>query len=404
MRRLALLAVCIAAALPAARAQTFEVRGFLEARANAPADERSWRDGGLGKTRFGEGNDAFGGNGALAVSWQATPAWLVSASAQVVPDMRHEADVLDAWVRYRPVSTTPWRWSFTAGMFFPPVSLENDGVGWTSPWTLTPSAVNSWVGEELRVFGGELRVERRDDQGTWDLRAAVFGRNDPAGELLASRGWAMGDLTSGFDASVRQPDVYAGMVYAPTPMWFKPFAEIDDRVGGYIALGRESGDDRARLMYYDNRTDPSQEIDYAGRDLYGWHTRFWSAGVQRRVGDWTLLGQAMTGTTRIAPAPDMVFDTDFNAGYVLAAREYGAWTPVLRVDLFQLAQSANGAPGFLGEHGNAVTAALNWRPSERVRVIGEALRIDSTRDQRTLEGLAPRQVDVQVQVAVRVYF
>jgi phosphate-selective porin len=124
--------------------------------------------------------------------------------------------------------------------------------------------------------------------------------------------------------------------------------------------------------------------------------------VQRRLGDWTLLGQAMTGTTRIAPE-DMVFDTYFNAGYVLAAREYGAWTPVVRLDLFQLSQSANGDPT-LNEHGNALTAALNWRPSEHVRVIGEALRIDSTRDQRTLEGLAPRQVDVQVQVAVRLYF
>jgi hypothetical protein len=401
MRRIAMLACCVVAGLPVARAQNFEVRGFIEARANVPADERSWRDGGLGKTRFGEGNDAFGGNGALAASWQVTPAWLLSASAQVVPDMRHEVDLLDAWVRYRPVSTTPWRWSFTAGMFFPPVSLENDGVGWTSPWTLTPSAVNSWVGEELRVFGGELRVERRDEQGTWDVRAALFGRNDPAGELLASRGWAMGDLTSGFDASVRQPDVYAG-AYAPVPMWFKPFAEIDDRVGGYIAVGRESGDDRARVLYYDNRTDPSEDIDYAGRELYGWHTRFWSAAVQRRLGDWSLLGQAMTGTTRIAPE-DMVFDTDFNAGYVLVAREYGAWTPVVRLDLFQLSQSANGDPA-LNEHGNALTAALNWRPSERVRVIGEALRIDSTRDQRRLEGLDARQVDVQVQMAVRLYF
>jgi hypothetical protein len=63
---------------------------------------------------------------------------------------------------------------------------------------------------------------------------------------------------------------------------------------------------------------------------------------------------------------------------------------------------------------------LNWRPNDRLRITGEWLRIDSTRDQRLLEsaaiegrfhaqglrtsGLAPRQIDRQVQVSARVYF
>ena len=91
------------------------------------------------------------------------------------------------------------------GAFFPPISLENDGIGWTSRWTLTPSAINSWVGEELRTIGAELRVEHRGDAGTFSAQAALFGRNDPAGELLAARGWSMGDLTSGLGAVLRNP-------------------------------------------------------------------------------------------------------------------------------------------------------------------------------------------------------
>ena len=112
----------------------------------------------------------------------------------------------------------------------------------------------------------------------------------------------------------------------------------------------------------------------------------------------------MTGTTRIAPAPIMVFDTDFNAAYALVALDIGDWQPVFRVDLFQTSQEENGAPGFLSEHGNAWTAALNWRPHERVRVIGEVLRIDSANNPRRLAGLDPQQVDVQAQLAVRFYF
>ena len=46
-------------------------------------------------------------------------------------------------------------WSVKAGAFFPTISLENDDLGWTSPYTLTPSAINSWIGEELRTIGSE---------------------------------------------------------------------------------------------------------------------------------------------------------------------------------------------------------------------------------------------------------
>ncbi|KGQ20311.1 hypothetical protein LF41_847 [Lysobacter dokdonensis DS-58] len=402
MKRVALLA--LAAASFAAHAQSVEVRGFLEARATTSPDERAWRDGGLGKTRFGHGDDAIGGNAALGVSWQATESLLFSAAGQYVPDIRPDFDLIDASVRWRPVSTTPWRFSATGGMFFPPISLENDGVGWTSPWTITPSATDSWVGEELRVFGTELRLEHRSEGATWDVRGAVFGKNDPAGELLASRGWAMGDLTSGLDASVRQPDVHAPYAGASAPLRFKPFVEIDDRLGAYVSVGRESGDDRLRVLYYDNRADPSMDVVYANRELYGWRTRFWSAGWRQGFGDWTIAAQAMTGKTRISPDHDFLLDTDFNAGYVLATRAWGQWQPALRIDFFQAYQTFDGAPALLSEHGNGITAALNWRPNDRFRIIGEVLRIDSTRNQRALEGSAPRQVDVQAQLAVRVYF
>ena len=46
-------------------------------------------------------------------------------------------------------------WSVKTGAFFPTISLENDDLGWTSPYTLTPSAINSWIGEELRTIGSE---------------------------------------------------------------------------------------------------------------------------------------------------------------------------------------------------------------------------------------------------------
>ena len=126
-----------------AHAQSFHVQGYLDLRAGgSDAEDDSWLDGGLGKTRFGNGDRGMTGAGALAADWQLAPSLLASAEAQYEPAARRPLDLIDAWLRWRPVSTTPWRWSAKAGMFFPPVSLENDGIGWTSTWTLTPSAIN----------------------------------------------------------------------------------------------------------------------------------------------------------------------------------------------------------------------------------------------------------------------
>jgi hypothetical protein len=42
------------------------------------------------------------------------------------------------------------------GAFFAPISLENDGIGWTSTWTLTRSAIEdrgwTFTGSPLGLF------------------------------------------------------------------------------------------------------------------------------------------------------------------------------------------------------------------------------------------------------------
>lgn len=398
-----LLLACIASP---ARAQSVEWRGYLDLRIAAPASTQDWNDGGLGKTRFGgDAGLAVAPTAALAAAFQVTPQWLASAQLQYQSEQRQPLDLIDAWLRYRPVSTTPWRWSARAGIMFPPVSLENGGIGWTSRWTLTPSAINSWVGEELRGTGAEVRLEHRAPGATWSALASVFGRNDPAGDLLASRGWALGDLTSGANAILREPDVYAPRARAPVPVLFRPFEEIDHRVGWYAGIDREGADgSRFALLRYDNRGDPSRWQWYADRKVFAWRTRFWSMGAKAQVGDIELLAQAMDGSTAFEPQPGLLLDTKLSSAYLLAGWDRGAWQPALRIDLFRLRQLPETLEAPLSEHGNALTAALNWRPREDLRISGELLRIDSTRNQRLLEGRAPRQVDLQAQLSLRYLF
>ncbi|MDB6164307.1 MAG: hypothetical protein JWL98_1739 [Xanthomonadaceae bacterium] len=386
--------------------QSVDVHGYIDFRAVAGNDkEQSWIDGGMGKERFGGDASAHHASGALKVSFQLAPEWLASTQWQYQPDARHRFGLLDASLRFRPVSTTPWRWSARVGVFFPPISLENDNVGWTSPWTLSPSAINTWVGEELRTVGAEMRVEHRGQAQTLELFGAVFGKNDPAGELLAARGWALGDATSGFNATLREPDVYASIIGTTAPVLYRPFVEIDNRIGWYAgASWNAPAFGKVSLLRYDNRADPSLYKEYAGRDVFAWHTRFWSLGMQSDAGEFALRGQAMHGYTAIQPEQGLLLDTEFNAAYVLVAWTHGHWQPALRFDVFQSRQSPEPAAALHSEHGNAATLAVNWRPQDNLRITGEWMRVDSSRNQRLLAGLLPHQIDNTLQLSVRLQF
>ena len=394
-----LIWLVLACTPPAAGAQDFHAQGFLELRVPVvDAQDASWTQGGLGKLRFGEGDEGLEPAGALSLSWQVSDSLLAVVDLQAQGQTSPELGVISAWLRWRPVSTSAWRWSVRAGAFFPPVSLENDGVGWTSRWTLSPSAINSWVGEELRTIGAEARLEHRGVHGSLEGGIALYKWNDPAGELIASRGWGIGDVTSPLGARVRQPDVYSSVVFSPAPVEYKTFVENDGAIGWHADLEwRSNGGIRLRALRYDNRADPESSSHQAGRKVFSWRTRFGSAGAEVPVGPVLLVGQWLSGSTAIEPVPELYIESHFRAAFLLASWERGAWRPALRYDRFRVRQDPDFIGNMLEEDGHAWTAALNWRPREW-------LRVDSTRTQRLLEGLAPRQREDLLQLSLRYQF
>lgn len=407
-RRLSPLVLAGLAVLPlASRAQSLDLRGYVDGRLVSAASERSWVQGGLGKTRYGDGGvQAHFGGAALVGTAQLTSSLLALAGVQLHDGDRVGIDLLEAYLRWRPVSTTRWRGSVQAGAFFPPVSLENDAIGWTSPWTLTPSAINSWVGEELRAVGVEGRVEWRGQVATWELRGALFQRNDPAGNLLAIRGWSLGDLTYGIGSRLREPDAYVRDAGEEPPMHYDPFRRIGHQWGNYGQLTwRARGRGRLSLMRYDNHADPKAWQPYEGGErLYAWRTRFWSLGASADTGPVTWLAQAMDGDTVIEPVPGRVFTTRYKAAYLLAGWNRGAWRPALRLDRFSTRELPGTAGLHPGEHGHAITAALNWRPCDWLRLTFEVLHVDSTRSLRADYGLRPQAHGTQTQVSARLFY
>jgi hypothetical protein len=329
-----------------------------------------------------------------------TPELMALAVVRIEPEQRTFLDFLEAYARYRPVSTTPWRWSVKAGAFFPPISLENTEIGWTSPWTLTPSAINTWVGEELRTIGVEGELEWRSEERTITAMASVFGWNDPAGVLIADRGWALHDRVTGLIDRPREPDVIAAKIGVSVPLYTYEALEIDGRPGWYAAASwDEAGLGFLNLIYYNNEADPAA----VRRDTIAWRTDFWDVGARTQFGDVTLMAQAMTGQTMIVPNAFFFSDTTFKSAYLLAGWTIVQdWRVAARADVFST-DERNPFPGNQSEHGNALTFAVNYLPYDWLRLTAEAIRVDSTRNQRTLAGLSPRAVENQLQLSAKFY-
>jgi len=409
--RACLLAVSyVAAAAPVAA--DFKFEGYGDVRLVLPSNnDETWLEGGLSKTRFGRADDdaviRIGEIVGEAI-WQATPDVMAFASVRYDDDQRSPLDLLEAYVRYRPVSTTAWRWSVKAGAFFPPISLENNEVGWTSRWTLTPSAINTWVGEELRTLGVEAKLELRGTDHTFETNIAVFGWNDPAGILLDLRGWALHDRPTGLFDDVRLPDVLGGMYgNPPAPLFTPMFHEIDDRAGYYARLAwRQDGVGRIEVLRYDNRANP------AARDgQVAWRTAFWSAGASAELDAVELLLQGIVGETEVAPTAAFNRVVEFWSAYLLAGWTNDDWRLAARAELFGTDATRNvyatnaheNLPDF-GGYGHAFTLSAAWLPADWVRLSGEILYIDSHRPLRLDAGLSARSRETQTQLAARFYF
>lgn len=408
--RKAILAAFIAALLATPAAADVKFDGYADLRLIVPSHEDDgWLEGGLAKSRFADadGDDVELTIGEIVgeVTAQLTPDILGFASARFDFHQENPIDLVEAYVRYRPVSTTAFRWSVKAGAFFPEISLENDEIGWSAGWTLTPSAVNTWVGEELRTLGAEAKLELRGTTDTFEVNAAVFGWNDPAGILLDVRGWALNDRPTGLLDEVRLPDAFA-QTYSGIPTAFSPmFKEIDGRAGWYVrAAWEHEGWGTIEALRYDNNANPA-----ARDDQIAWRTAFWSLGARTKVAGVTVIAQGMTGETEVAPFAGLNRVVEFYSAFLLAGWEEGDWRVAARAELFGT-DATNSMFGVetnnarFGEYGHAFTVAGSWLPENWLRLTAELLWIDSYRPMRALEGLDKSMSETQFQLASRVYF
>lgn len=390
--------------VPAAAAEvTFA--GYGDARVVfAPRNSEPYLDGGLGKLRFGD-DDGHSGVHLTdivgQVSAKFSDEWSASAVGRINPEYGPAIDLIEASVLYQPATDSAWRWSVKAGAFFPPISLENDQLGWQPFWTLTPSAINSWLGAEVRIIGAQGSLEWRRNDATLAINAALFEFNDPTGVLIADRGWNFDDRPEGLFDHYRLPDSLAAVFGGAPPFAANLFEEIDHRPGWYLDVSYEPEGSGFEVMTYDNNADPTKRSS----SIAAWHTRFTDIGAYRQFGNVTLMGQAMTGNTETHPAPAFFIKTDYRSAYALAGIDLDKWWFAARADVFDTRTEVSGVPSpLLSEAGRAWTLAANYAPETWVRLSGEYLLVNSTRPQRVLDGDPPHATEHQLQFSLRIFF
>ncbi|HVZ28196.1 MAG TPA: hypothetical protein VG798_06020 [Rhizomicrobium sp.] len=378
------------------------ISGYADLRAVAPPGQASWLKGGLGKFRYGgdDGTLQFG-EGVLQLDADLGERLAGIVVLRAEPRTPGVVDALEGYLRYTPTGGSDLSWSVKAGAFFPTISLENDDLGWASPYTLTPSAINSWIGDELRTLGSEATLRWRTAFGTVSVIGAALCCNDEAGILMADRGWSMDDRPMGLLERVRLPVttqlLFSRPAYARTGM----FDEIDGRLGWYAgvnwqmpALGKIS------VLRYDNDANPA---DRTSRDT-AWDTRFWSFGGRSQFGSLVLIGQGLIGQTVIKPRPTIVGNTKFQSAFLLASYDFEDWRLSAREDLFQTRRVA-ASPSPLSEDGHAFTASLSWSGFDGLRLTAEVITLQSRRGEYLRAGLpSVERADTQFQFDTRFFF
>ncbi len=382
------LAVCLLVLAPPMAASELEFQGIFAGRGFVAEGQRGWIDGGFGRLSDGDGPDdpAVGlrGTAHLGLDWKPAEAFLlrVHATARSEQDAAggQRAGLTEAFALYRPKLSDKLGLRFKAGLFLPQTSRENVDPLWASPYTITLSALNTWIGEELRLVGLESVLRTGGDGGSaWQLGGSAFVGADTAGALLAWRGWAFGDRLSVLGEVLPLPPLASlgpgGGFADQRDDGTRPVDELDGRLGWQARARWDHGEQASvTAAWLDNRGDQAL---HDGQ--YAWRTQFGQAALDWHPAPWLdLASEAAVGRTRMGPPAGIRVDLDFAAAYGLVSAKPGKFRLSLRYDRFWN-DDRDGTAEDNGETGAAVTGAVFFTPSPWLRLGVEWIELRSDR-------------------------
>lgn len=403
-------------------AAEYTAHGIFDFRAShIDSSDKGYLIGGQGKLGLGDGVHLSAAQiGAeLSVSWDngLSAHGVFNAYPEATGDGEDTAlGLTEIYLKYRSLPTSSgYRFQTKVGLFYPEISLENNAYAWASKDTLDSSTLNTWIGEEIRVVGSEIKLTRlgriNNDKYDLSLSATAFINNDPAGALLAWHGWAISNRQTLWNEQRIFPWFPAredGGELAGQADKSDPFLELDNRVGYHTrAEWKLRGKGSISAGYYNNRATPYKVVD----GQYGWQTRFYHLGTRWRLSqDLSLTAQYLSGDTLMQNEQrvDMV-KNDYASGFVALHYNWRALVAnkkhksTLRVEDFSVTDNDKTEGDDNNENGQALTLNHSYRLSKQWFLSAEFTVIDSHRPARSYTGQSVDLVETQWQLAAR-YF
>ncbi len=408
MRRAALLVSILAIPLFAQPAPpAFDLTGHVAARGASTTGPASWLERGFGKLGTSGDRDDILAVGQVGIDWRPSKHFDVHVSGAARHDPEEfggeDAGLVEAYADVRAI----WgldELQLRAGQFFLPTSRENKDALWTSPYTINFSALNTWIGEEVRPIGADLEYRHTTDLGhVITTGATAFRGNDTMGTLLAWRGWSQGDRLSTYGEVLPLPPIGSLDTYffRQRDDGSKPFGPDLDGNTGYSARLRYSVPQRWNIQYtwLDNRGDRAL---YRGE--YAWATKFHLLGFEAGNPDgFKVAAEYMKGTTAMGLFAVHV-DAGFHAGYLLVSekRNRNRWTA--RYEVFGTSERDFTAAESNEEDGRSWTLTWMFDVTQSVRAAVEVTQLTADRAAAAQYGFDPETDGRVVTAEVRYRF
>lgn len=368
MRRLGLMMLALPLASPLAAWADWSADGYVQGSGSASSSPRNWRAGGVGTQGNGDGLGVESRLGLTLEYGQLRARISLLAHSETARQKAPLAGLLEAFVDYGVLSEDGYR--VRAGLSFAGTSRENIESFWQTPYTLSLSALNTWIGEEYRPIGVEATRRLTLDSGAaLDLGATAFIGNDTGPAALAWRGFALHNRPSVYGealpvlplASLRNPRQFGDQRSDGT----QPFGpDLDGRIGYALRLRYAVPEGpQWSLFATDNRGDRALHDG----DEYAWHNRFVVAGFQWPLSsEFTLIGESLLGDTAMGFPPGANVQADYHAHYLLLSYRHAAWTISGRAELFRVEERDFSVAENNDQDGHAFTLAVlyefdDWR-------------------------------------------
>ena len=277
-----------------------------------------------------------------------------------------------------------------AGTFWLPTSRENVDPLWNSRYTITYSALNSWIAQEVRPVGVDLQFS---PGFYFSAGATAFRGNDTMGTVLAARGWTIGNRLSVYNETIAVP---------PPDNITRPIGSDLDKKTGFSERARVQLPERALLQFthVDNRSTlvPGEAPDYP------WQTKFnILSGEVGSTSPTTIAAEWMKGRTTLA-FPGGTFALDFDTEYLLVSRKYGKDRYTTRIERFSTESRKRHANDSSKENGKAYTVSWLHDVSEHARIGFEYVKVDGDRPGAAGAGFDPRTGGSTITIELRLAY